>query len=68
MSCGWWRCCSASWPAGFLLVRLPEEVDRTDDHVDEALLLSACRGTPLEEAAASCVEDPDGATPRRTPR
>jgi len=44
---------------GFLLVRLPEEVDRTDDHVDEALLLSACRGTPLEERCRDLVEDPD---------
>lgn len=42
----------------FLLVRLPEEVDRTDDDVDEEFLLSACRGTPLEEAARELVEDP----------
>lgn len=33
---------------GFLLVRLPEEVDRADDDVDERLLRKACRGTPLE--------------------
>jgi hypothetical protein len=33
---------------GFLLVRLPEEVDRVDDDVDETLLRKACRGTPLE--------------------
>jgi hypothetical protein len=33
---------------GFLLVRLPEEVDRVDDDVDDALLRRACRGTPLE--------------------
>jgi hypothetical protein len=43
----------------FLLVRLPEEVDRTDDHVDDRLLLEACRGTPLEEACRELVEDPD---------
>ena len=42
----------------FLLVRLPEEVDRTDDHVDDELLLSACRGTPLEEVSRELVEDP----------
>ncbi len=50
--------------AGFLLVRLPEEVDRTDDDVDDELLLRACRGTPLEDAAARLVEDPD-ADPKR---
>jgi hypothetical protein len=43
----------------FLLVRLPEEVDRTDDEVDDALLLLACRGTPLEGAARDLVEDPE---------
>ena len=46
----------------FLLVRLPEEVDRTDDQVDDALLLLACRGTPLEDAARDLVDDP-GADP-----
>ena len=43
---------------GFLLVRLPEEVDRADDAVDDALLLRACRGTPLEEPCRELVEDP----------
>ena len=43
----------------FLLVRLPEEVDRTDDHVDEEFLLRACRGTPLEDLCRELVEDPD---------
>ncbi|MBZ5741058.1 hypothetical protein [Nocardioides mangrovi] len=42
----------------FLLVRLPEEVDRTDDDVDDAFLLRACRGTPLEEPCRALVEDP----------
>ena len=42
----------------FLLVRLPEEVDRTDDHVDDALILGACRGTPLQAAAEALVADP----------
>lgn len=42
----------------FLLVRLPEEVDRTDDDVDDEFLLNACRGTPLEEACRGLVEDP----------
>lgn len=44
---------------GFLLVRLPEEVDRTDDDVDDAFLLRACRGTPLEPGAEALVADPD---------
>ena len=43
----------------FLLVRLPEEVDRTDDDVDEEFLLSACRGTPLEGLCRELVDDPD---------
>ena len=43
----------------FLLVRLPEEVDRVDDDVDDRLLLSACRGTPLEDGRRELVEDPD---------
>jgi hypothetical protein len=44
---------------GFLLVRLPEEVDRADDDVDDELLLRACRGTPLEDACRELVEDPE---------
>jgi hypothetical protein len=47
---------------GFLLVRLPEEVDRADDAVDDAFLLRACRGTPLEAASRRLVDDP-GADP-----
>jgi len=43
---------------GFLLVRLPEEVDRTDDDVTDAMLLNACRGTPLAEDAERLVADP----------
>ena len=42
----------------FLLVRLPEEVDRTDDHVDNQFLLDACRNTPLEQTCRELVEDP----------
>jgi hypothetical protein len=45
--------------AAFLLVRLPEEVDRTDDDVDEALLRQATAGTPLERVAQELVDDPD---------
>jgi hypothetical protein len=43
----------------FLLVRLPEEVDRADDHVDERLLLDASRGTPLEGVCRELLEDPE---------
>jgi hypothetical protein len=44
----------------FLLVRLPEEVDRTDDNVDEDLLLKSTAGTPLADVARRLVDDPDG--------
>ena len=48
--------------AVFLLVRLPEEVDQADDAVDDAFLLRACRGTPLEQVGREMVDDP-GADP-----
>lgn len=44
---------------GFLLVRLPEEVDKVDDAVDDAFLIRACTGTPLDEICRRLVEDPD---------
>lgn len=34
----------------FLLVRLPEEVDKADDDLDDAALLAAAVGTPVEDA------------------
>ena len=43
----------------FLAVRLPEEVDKVDDEVDEAFLVRACAGTPLEAECARLVADPD---------
>jgi hypothetical protein len=43
---------------GFLFVRLPEEVDRADDSVDDAFLLRTCTGTPLEAACRELVADP----------
>ena len=46
----------------FLLVRLPEEVDRADDAVDEDFLRRACRRTPLEGACEELLADP-GADP-----
>ena len=48
--------------AGFLAVRLPEEVDKADDEVDEAFLRGACRGTPLEQPCEELLADP-GADP-----
>ena len=42
----------------FLLTRLPEEVDRTDDEVDDAFVVRACAGTPLEEASREVADDP----------
>lgn len=36
---------------GFLLTRLPEELDSVDDEVESAQLVDACTGTPLEAAA-----------------
>lgn len=48
--------------AGFLAVRLPEEVDKADDEVDEAFLRRACRGTPLEQPCEELLADP-GADP-----
>ena len=42
--------------AGFLLARLPEELDRVDDEVEASRLVAACKGTPLEPAARALVE------------
>ena len=47
----------------FLLVRLPEEVDRADDAVDADFLRRACRRTPLEEVCEELLADP-GADPK----
>lgn len=46
----------------FLFVRLPEEVDKADDDLDDATLLQVCEGTPVAEACRELVADPD-ATP-----
>lgn len=42
----------------FLMVRLPEEVDRVDDEVDDAFIVRACTGTPLEAASREVAADP----------
>jgi hypothetical protein len=36
---------------GFFLVRLPEEIDRADDELDDARILQVVRGTPVEDEA-----------------
>lgn len=41
---------------GFLLVRLPEEVDRVDDFIDLDLLRRATRRTPIEEPVAELLD------------
>ncbi|WP_408899046.1 hypothetical protein ACJ5H2_08025 [Nocardioides sp. R1-1] len=41
----------AAIAVGFLLTRLPEELDDVDDEVEAAQLIEACAGTPLEPAA-----------------
>ncbi|GAA3665382.1 hypothetical protein GCM10022237_26780 [Nocardioides ginsengisoli] len=41
----------AAIAVGFLLTRLPEELDSVDDEVEGAQLIEACTGTPLESAA-----------------
>ena len=43
----------------FLLVRLPEEVDKADDDLDDETLLAICAGTPVHEASRQLVADPD---------
>lgn len=41
---------------GFLLVRLPEEVDRVDDFIDLDLLRRATRRTPIEQPVAELLD------------
>ncbi|NYI46836.1 hypothetical protein BJ993_003916 [Nocardioides aromaticivorans] len=41
----------AAIAVGFLLTRLPEELDSVDDEVEAQQLIEACAGTPLEPAA-----------------
>ena len=42
---------------GFLLVRLPEEVDRVDDFIDLDLIRRATRGTPIEQPVAELLDE-----------
>jgi hypothetical protein len=45
----------AAMAVGFLLVRLPEEMDRVDDDTDRGRLVERTRGTPVEQCAAEVV-------------
>ena len=40
-------------------MRLPEEVDKADDDLDDETLLEICAGTPVDEASRRMVADPD---------
>jgi hypothetical protein len=42
---------------GFLVVRLPEEVDKADDDVDDEALLKMCARTPVADACRELVDD-----------
>lgn len=44
---------------GFLVPRLAEELDDFDDSIDRDTLMSAARGTPLEESARQLADDVD---------
>jgi len=41
---------------GFLLVRLPEEVDKVDDFIDAELVRRATSGTPIQEPVAALLD------------
>jgi hypothetical protein len=56
----------ATLAVGFLLVRLPEEMDRVDDDIDPGRLAARTSGTPLEDRAAELFVDADPAELRRT--
>jgi hypothetical protein len=49
----------AALAVGFLLVRLPEEMDRVDDDVDPGRLAARTEGTPLAADAAEVFEGAD---------
>jgi hypothetical protein len=51
----------AAMAVGFLLVRLPEEMDRVDDDVDPDRLAARTAGTPLEADAAEVFGGADPA-------
>jgi hypothetical protein len=52
--------------AGFLLVRLPEELDHVDREVEPSTVVNVCRGTPLEAYAQSVLDGEHGPERRLT--
>ena len=44
---------------GFLLARLPEELDHVDDEAEASTVAEVCRGTPLAEYAQSVLDAED---------
>jgi hypothetical protein len=40
----------------FFLTRLPEEIDRADDDLDDARVVEVCRGTPMESEASRLAD------------
>ena len=46
----------AAIAVGFLLVRLPEEVDKVDDFINADLVRRATRSTPIEEPVAELLD------------
>jgi len=53
----------AAIAVGFLLVRLPEEVDLVDDAIDVDLIRRATRGTPIEEPVGAMLDERGGELP-----
>ena len=51
----------AAMAVAFLLVRLPEEMDRVDDDTDPERLAARCHGTPVEASAAEVFSERDEA-------
>jgi hypothetical protein len=51
----------AAMAVAFLLVRLPEEMDRVDDDTDPERLAARCLGTPVEASAAAVFHERDEA-------
>ena len=47
----------AALAVGFLLVRLPEEMDRVDDDTDTGRLVERTRGTPVEHCSAEVFDE-----------
>jgi len=45
---------------GFFLVRLPEEIDRADDELDDARVVTVTRGTPVSSEAERLAERQPG--------